>query len=602
MSKPANPLAGVRNHEPRHILIAFNNTDAACRFQLPPESIGEVGSDIPSKYLNCGKAIVLVNELKGLSYYIKELTWSFDFFSPVTPSTTISAGNFVVGDSRGNQFPSFLRRSAKALGLPETRLTYYLITIFRGRRDGEVTTDYVTSPLIFKVTDVSTGFQNGLNNQFIFNFMFLHNTVAQLPNHSRLDQFTITNSENSPNNTTLSADSSEPKIIPRAMEDSKNTPLRESRIKKSAPMRTLKDVFNGFEAELQSMKFENKRQLQEFISMIRPDAVKKIKTPKAKNVESGDGLPVSFEVNLDEIYHNYPVDNLNLATEQTEIKQLSTGISSITLNPNSSIYTAIEELMKLSKNTGIDVTKGYGFKTSISTIVDCEGVTKHVINVKRYKIPKNKNGADTAPDPIGTKEILELSYLDGDNEYFDIISIVLASSPAAELSILEEDSEDIKDDPLNLSSQREQMSFERPKNTGFSGLRIGTSPVNYGLQSAADGTLVDTLKHRYTLAQNTLTIVEILGNPDLYSDLARNPLQVAESKAGNSKLYNFPEYYPMYAKLTIKLANSFPHGARGPDEDYWYHTAHYHISGVTNIIMGGRFVQTLRLLSSDDAI
>lgn len=601
MSNPVNPLTNLHSYEAKHILLAFDTTEAATSFVMPSVGVGKCGERL--KNLRGGNGFVVVNEIEDDSYAIRQMEWSFDYFSPTTPNTTISAGQFIVSDARGNQFPSFLRRVAKRLNRSETRITFYLKTVFRGRlADGTLSDNYVTTPLIFSLTDAATGFHEGMVNQFAFNFVLLYNTVAQLPNYSRLDQFTITNSENNPSRSVPSTDGGKAQILPRAKEDALNKSKREARLNKAAPMRTLKDVFSGFEAELKEMRFENKRQLQEFLAAVRPSAVKKIKTPKAKRAKPGVGLPITFSVHLDEVYHNYPVDNRNLMTEQTETKQSSAGITSLTVPSGANVFTTVEHLMKLSSRTGDDVAKGYAFKIVMSSFTDAEGIVNNVIAVKQYKIPMNKEGVkDTGPDEKGTVNKLELSYMDGTSN--DVISLSFASAPASDIAILEEDSDDLKDDAVTASSQREQITFERAETGGFSGLRVAAAPNNFGLEHAGKAVLTDTLKHRYNLAQNTLTLVEIVGNPDLYSDLARNPSTVAKLKAGNAKLYRFPEFYPMYVSLKVKISNTNTYGdiARG-DEDYWYHTYHYHLAGVTNTIIAGRFVQTLRLLSTDDAI
>lgn len=599
MSNPKNVLSSLHSYEPRHILLAFDNAEGACNYVVPNTSLGKCGSKLQN--VKCGNGYVIVNELDDISYNITRLTWSYDFFSPTTPNTTVSAGSFTVADARGNQFPSFLRRMAKKLKIRESRITFYLMTVFRGRTaENDTSTNYVTNPLIFNMTDSATGFQEGMVNQFTFNFAFLYNTIAQLPNFSRLDQFTITNRENNPSRGVPTTSNVKGEIISRAKEDERSGINRAVRTGKSAPMRNLKEVFEGFEADLQEMRFENKRQLQEFIAVIRPDSVKRIKTPKAKRAKGGTGLPITFEVKLDPAYHNYPVDNRNLMTEQTETRQNTAGIRSLTVPPGSSVFSTVESIMKLSSKTGQDVADGYAFKIAMSSVTDGEGVAKNTINIRRYRIPRNQIGTkDTGPDKDGNVKTLELEYMNGGTG-MDVMSLQFSSSPPSDVAVLEEDSDDLNDDALTTSSQREQITFERAADSGFGGLRVTSSSSNFGLQTAEKAALVDRLNHRYSLSQNTLTVVDIVGNPDLYSDLARNPLFVSDGRSLGAKLYKFPEYYPMYINLKVKISNAMTFGVSGDDEDFWYHTYHYHLSGVTNVIIAGQFVQTLRLLSTDD--
>jgi hypothetical protein len=603
MSKPSNPLHKYRAYEAKHVLLAFDNVESAAAFQVGSEGVGKCGDEL--KGLTCGKGYVVVNELKDDSYSFRDLVWAFDFFSPTTPSTTIAAGEFTILDARGNQFPSFLRRVSKKLKLQESRIVFYLLTVFRGRdNDNKISENYVVKPLIFSLTDSSTGYKQGMANQFTFNFVFHYNTLAQLPNYSRLDQFTITNSENNPSRSIPTTEIAKAQILPRAKEDAQNKAKRNQRLSHSRPMRSLGDLFKGFDTDLKELRYENRRQLQEFMAVIRPTNVKKIKLPKAKRVKDGQGLPLTYVVNIDDAYKQHPIDNRNLMTEQTETRQVSSGITSYTTPPGASVFGVIDSMMSMSSKVGDDVKKGYGFKTVMTVVTDCEKVTTNTVHVQRYRIPKNEQGkTDTGPDKDGNVQTLELSYME-DNKSLDVISIHFASSPSTDIALLEEDSDDVNNDPVFASSQREQLTFERPDNTGFSGLRIATNPANFGLEKASSATLAETLKHRFTLAQNTMTIVTISGNPDLYSDLARNPVKVARKDADEAKLYKFPEFYPMYVKLKIRIANSGAYGVNPTkeDEDYWYHTYHYHLSGVTNTIVGGKFVQTLRLLSTDDAI
>lgn len=602
MSNPKNPLSEFSTYVTRHTLLAFDTTEGACGYTMPVGNIGKCGDSV--KGVPCGNAIVVVNEIEDASYFIRDLLWSFDFFSPIGQDTTISAGNFTVADSKGNQFPSFLRRVAQKLGIPQSKITFYLSTSFKGTNGTTEIPDIKPAPIIFTLTDFATGFRSGMINMFTFNFTMLYNTTGQFPNHAQLDQFTLTNREKNPSKSIPTSDGAAGVILPRAQEDAANNPKRDERMSKSQPMRTLKEIFESLEADLKELRFENKRQLQEFISLVRPDAIKKIKPPKAKRVKAGDSIPITFKVNLEDVYNDYPVDNMNLMTEQTETKQLSTGIRSLTVEAGTNIVELINTLMKLSTRTADDIKNGLAFKVVISSVTDCSGIVNNTINIKQYTMPVNKvGGKDTGPDPKGTVNKLEFIYLDG-TAGLDISALTFSSAPVNDITILEEDSDDLDDDPLTFSSQREQLTYERPENSGLSGLRALAPELNYGLTKAIHGTAVDHIDHRFVIPQNTVSIVSISGNPDLYSDLARNPAQVSAMTPGTPRLYKFPEYYPMYVTLKVRIAKSHhqENDKTSTDEEYWYHTYHYHLSGVTNSFVGGKFVQTLRLLSTSDTI
>lgn len=605
MSTPQNPLSNYATYEVRHTLLAFSNTDAACSFKMPTYGVGECGTEIK---VQDGKCYVVVNELEDPSYFIKDLNWSFDFFSPVSPNTTISAGDLTISDTRGNQFPSFLRRIAKQLGVAETRISFYLQTVFVGREYEKESAETVTAkPLIFNLVDTSTGFHQNMPNMFTFNFVLMYNTMSQLPQYSLLNQFTVTNSENSPAKSVPAPSNVNLGIMSRAEENAAKTVERNKRLKKSAPMRSLKELFSGFEAELKDMRFAHRAQLQEFMSILRPSDKKKLKTPKQKRAKEGSGLPMDFKVTLEDKLAQYPVDNRNLLTEQVETKQSSPGIESLTMPPGSTIYTAVDELMKTSRRVGLEARDGYSYKVAVASRFDIEGVLHQAVGIRKYRIPLNTEKLDTGKDAEGKVETYELTYLDsGDGS--DIFSLSTATSPSSGSAVLEEDTDNFNDDNAFTSSQREQVTLERAETdnfmkNSFSGLRAPTDPINYGAQSAVSAAYVDRLTYLQTVAQNTLTVVHIAGNPDLYSDLARNPKAVEAQRADNAKLFKFPEHYPMYLKLNIKLGSSQTEGfLTGNDETNWYHTYHYHLSGVTNSIRGGKFTQTLRLLSTDDVI
>lgn len=610
-----NSLSGssdANTYSVNHTLLAFSSSTAAADFTLPKTGqLGGVGSPVE---VDCGKAFVIVNETLDTTYGISEVTWSFDFFSPLTPITTVSGGSLTIIDNYGNGFASFLRDISKKLGVAETCITFVLLTNFTQGFDSTVKPDKATpaKPLIFNLVDISGGHQQTLSNTFNMNFMLLYNSVGQMPMTTTLNQFTITNSENSPAKSVPTSTNGKPEILSRKEEDKKKKNARDERMQKSQPMRTLGELFNGFKAELKEMRFEHKAQLQEFLSIVRPSNVKKIKTPSAKSAKSGSGLDIDFDVTLDVAFANYPIDNRNLMTEQVEVDQNTTGISSITIPAGYNLFDAIDVLMKTSKAVGKDAKNGFGYKVAVTSGYDCEGILRNHVGIRRYQIPHNEMGdKDTATnavskqnDSAGEAITIEFNYLnartygDGDNNVFHV---TYASTTSTEATVMEEDADNLNDDPVFSSSQREAISFERSDTnvftkSGFSGIRAPADPENYGLESAAMGALVDSLKHRFSLGQNTLTTLEVHGSPNLYSDLARNPKKVIEGKVDGASYFRFPEFHPMYVKLKIKL---FGNTDGSPE---WYHTYHYHLAGVTNNIFGGQFTQTLRLLSTDDSI
>lgn len=617
MSNPKNPLADSNTFSAAHVLLAFSSSEAAMKYTIPKDQIlGNAGERVPQ--VQCGEAFVIVNELSDFSYVINQLEWSFDYFSPLVHNTTISAGSFVVTDVTGDQFPTFLRGVAKQLGVAQTKITFVLFTSFiQNSITGPTDVIINLNPLIFSMVDLSSGYHVGVSNMFNVNFNLMYNTVGQMPNTVGLNQFTVTSSENSPAKSVPAPSTSTLGILSRKEEDKLKNNLRKTRFGMSRPMRTLKELFAGFESELKEMRYSHKGQLQEFGAIIRPAGVKKLKTPKPKKVKEGHGLPIDYTVTLDPAFADYAVDNRNLLTEQTEVAQSSAGIVSITIPPGASIYEAVDIMMKTSSAVGKDAMNGYGYKTVVTSMYDCEGVMKNTVIIKRYQIPKNKQdvvdtglNAESKPNGTDDKKItFELAYITDvegreGNDSKDVIYVTFATATATESSVMDEDADEAKGERAFSSSQREAISFERSDTvdfmkSGFAGLRPSADPMNFGAESAIDATYVDTLAHRLRLAQTTITNVVINGNSDLYSDLARNPDKVAKGLDDGARLFRLPEVLPMYLRLRIKLVNR---SNSDDSENYWYYTYHYHLAGVTNSIVRGKFIQTLRLLSTDDVI
>lgn len=391
------------------------------------------------------------------------------------------------------------------------------------------------------------------------------------------------------------------KTINRVARESTHNIHRNERLNTNKPMKTLKDVFNGFELDLNEMRFVNKNQVQEFTSIIKPSSLKKTKRPKSKS--KNEELPLKFKIDLESVYNDYPIDNRNLLTEQIENMQTNAGIASITIPPGYNIITAVELLMKLSTKTGIDATNGLSYKVALSTVRDYENISTITVSIRQYEIPKNKQDViDTASTKYakGIVTPYEFNFLDTEN--LDISYIAIASSPPNDIKIMTELDDDSKNGQTFASSQQEPPVVERADFGGFSGLRNTTSPVNYGLQDFVSGLALDIATRKSGIMQNTLSVVEIIGNPDLYSDLARDPKKVAEHLEDSPSLFRFPEHYPMYCKIRIKIGKSNAGALAPEDEEIWYHTYNYHLSGVSNSIRSGSFTQTLRLLSTDDSI
>lgn len=441
-------------------------------------------------------------------------------------------------------------------------------------------------------------------NAYSINAMACFNTIGQLPTFADIHQMTITHKDGNLHKEIPKPLAPTCGIMSRAAEDAAKISARKTRLDKSKPMKTLNDVFDAFKMELDEQKYEHKRQVQEWASKIKDSWIKKIDPPKAKKAKT-PSLPIDYKIKLNGEYKGYPVDNRNMPNEQPEQDQTKPGIRSLTVRAGTTITKCIENLMKLSKKTGQDVTSGFSFKNNTSVYRKCDGNYEVTTLIEKYKIPRNEtDGVDTGPGE-GAVNPLEFEFQKFGTSDSDILSVRMAVGTDVNFGVLE--TQVVDPEAETVLGGREQFTFERiPQKeffkTAFSGVRTLTNVSDFGVQNPGMTANVDFSLSDYVNSQTSILTVIIKGNSDLLSDLNRNPQKAANNSSDGPVLYAFPEYYPMYVKLKIYIKDESALGQDVPNGEplFYYHTYYYHLAKVTSVIQGSNFVQELKLQRTDD--
>ena len=208
---------------------------------------------------------------------------------------------------------------------------------------------------------------------------------------------------------------------------------------------------------------------------------------------------------------------------------------------------------------------------------------------------------------------------DPDERDTDIISFKSHINYAVGDDMLEQQNEDdigagvvIADREQGTAERRADLPFFQ---TLYSGIRpmIASYGID-GLESAQRAGDIFNLMDRWTYTQTTDYEMMIIGNPNLMSDLNRNPKDVISDVPGDGVFYySLPETNPMYVKLTI-FERTYDNGADesgaadGAQEvpAQFYYDNWYHVCRVVNMfgVVGGTrsFYQNLFLKRSDTLI
>jgi hypothetical protein len=389
--------------------------------------------------------------------------------------------------------------------------------------------------------------------------------------------------------------------------------LRKQRLDKSKPMLTLKDLFEGLEADLNQQKFVHDGQLQRWLREIRDDHADKIVVaPQQTKGPTPEQLPIDFTVDLDPIYYDYNIDNRNMPFEQPDVRQDNVGIRSFPVRTGTEIVDLVERMMMLSKAVGDDARNkpALTYKTTITATRTVTNRYSINIKIRQYVLPHNQLEDENNTGPGNNIESLHFFLNDPDEKDTDILSFKANNNYSVGDIMLERQ---VLDNPSAgvVYADREQGTAERrPELSFFQTMYSGIRPMigsytNDGLESAESAGNIMNLMDPYTYTQTTRYDVVIRGNPLLLSDVNRNPLDVVNDEDGRVNYYPKPEVDPMYVKLTIYLKSmALINDDRIPEQ--FYFDNYYHLYEVVNMfgVVGGKrsFYQTLKLKRTDDIL
>lgn len=612
MSTPENPLSVFDTHNVRHVLVGFQFSKDADEYKFT-RNMGTEGTTVAG---GCGAGVIIVNELSGTRFSIEYAEWEYNFYSILDGMATSNIGQISIVENIPFTFMDFLYKNVlpKLGDVSLSHVAFALKTYFIGSVGTGPEEIVAGNQYVFNVSNIVSNVATNAQqpSEHIMMTMGISQTVGQLPSYSNLYQMTLTHKDGELHKKIPTPDPVIGGLQLRSVEDGAKYPKRTERIDKSKPMKTLQDIFEAFEVELDEQKHTHKGQLQQWMRNIRDDHVDKIKVPpKQLKQKDADPLPMVYHVDLDDKYKSYIVDNRNIPHEQPEQDQTIKGIRVIGTDTSTTIVKMVENLLTLSKKIGEDANKPIPEipKVSISVVRECDKKQHVYVIIKKIKQPVNKQGLNSGPGEGAIKPLT--FYVNNIEKDREIISINTKFSYQTGDNVLEEHTDDYNANIVY--GNREQVTFERKRDvpffeTMFSGNRmIGGAKCNsteFGDLSCS----LDGLENK----QRTFYTVTMYGNPHLLNDVNRKPSEVANKTAGEANYYMFPEYYPMYMKLIVYQDAYKEQGGNPKDED-WLQPVHdftnfYHISKVRNIFnkstssdvaMRG-FVQKLEIRRTDE--
>lgn len=615
MSTPENPLDQFQTVTFKHILVGFQYSKDADTTNFSMD-VGVEGSVIGG---DCGPGVVIVNEFKGDKFFINNAVWEYNFYSPTDMMNTSNVGTIEISEKVGISFIDFLFNDAlgKLGDVNISHVGFALKTFFICSNHNGANTQTITgNQYTFHVSNILSS-ANDISprpNTHTLMTMGTAQTVGQLPAYSNIYQMTLTHKDGNLHKEVPKPEAPSCGLQLRGAEDGAKYPAREERLEKSKPMLTLKDAFEAFEVDLDEQKFAHKAQLQQWLRNVRDDHVDKIEVPPIQRKQPfGDYLPVNYMVALDPEYQSYQIDNRNMPFEQPDQDQTKNGIRSLGIEPSATIGDAVRKILCLSKKIGEDanLSPAYVPKISISVVRMCEGKFDVFIKIKKIQLPENSLGIDTGPGEGGVNPLTFYVNDNADRDR-DVLSLDSKVTYVTGSDVLEKHVDD--PDANVIYGNREQVTAERSRDIPYfetmnSGMRLMLNAYNgNGTEQGDLASAADSLSS----TQFSFFNITIKGNPYLMYDVNRKHLEVANDVAGEVHYYQFPEYYPIYAKL-IMYEKSYEKLGRSPanepdlDQQHYY-TKYYHVSKVRNVFQvidesgeGIRgFHQVLEMRRTDD--
>lgn len=607
-----NPLNTAAIPAIQHVIVAFQNTQDAVATDVNVD-IGETGTEGTGTACG-GKYVVISNPLIDAENVVSEATMDWKYFSPLSPRTTSYSGNIMLNDRAGGLFAERLRNFAAAVGVavPHLAIVWRMVFVYN---DGSPQYVY-TNPLIIHIVNFGQSMDDLLGKEYTLNWIAAYNTLAQMPNFAKMYASTISklSSATVPQvNTTPVSNAVSTKALTAAFAQS-----RQARLDATSPMRTIGEMVDALEAQLNSQTRPHGADLQALLSNIKQGYSTKIKRPEQRKSQE---LPLKYTIRMNSDYRALPIDNRNLPFEQATPLQGEPGISGMTLPLGSTYYDALNAIMCMSKTVGIEHGAAAEFNTykiNCAAAIECDRKYHFVLDVSRYQrydLVPDEFGASHPPRNasfVGNINPLHLTFqsLRSDGDLIpaddDIISITYSGATRYELNPLENDSEDVDTTSFAIAGDRELQTYERVAakdffKSGFSGVRTARQPFDIsGVESSA---LAGNININSEL-RDTIYRIELRGNPNFLSDLSITPVQSAPAPTDwNYTFYENCHLFPMYLRTTIFIE---PHSFIGKEipaqkvPNRYYYDGFLHIISVRTKIVGGMMTHIITCTRSED--
>lgn len=605
MSDPRNPVDQYDTYKTVAILAAFKYTDAAEETTLPLDIKLDRGDPV-------GEGIVILNDARPTATDLVRFQHTYEWNS-LDVNHTFSAGEMLVSDRNAVSLISFIRSSViEEFNTSLENLTFSLRLFWiLDKNDTDDTEVIKSSHFIFSIPEIRHS-SDGTHNYYSMPMLSLYNMKCQLPNYSNLYNMTITHEDGNLAEKTPTPNPGGGSIKPRGEEDGSKLSPRKERMDLSKPMITLEDVTNGIKADLEARNDMHKGQLQAWQSIIRDDFSDKIN----RSPEQVKDVPIKYNFSLGSEYPEYIIDNRNLPFEQPEQNQTKAGIRSIPTRTGETLSRLISRVMNMSKRVGEDAGEGFTYKIATPWRRLKSNIINYDIVIDKIENPTNqKGGKDTGPGESAVDSGLTFYYKLDNN--WDVIGLYGRTSRNDILTVIEANAE-TEDGRVSFGGDRETMAVEREQEVteffrvGFSGpTALHNEKRVMGVEYPKEFAQATRMKLRSQTMQDSEMTITINGNPELYSDLLRNPSDVANSSLGSPapSHYQFIEKYPIYARLIIRNTSSNnteddlePEQENKIPDKYHHEDTYMHIHRIDTIMERGKFLQKLHMLRRDDVV
>ena len=604
---PENILSASNTFALSFMIVAFTHGEDACSAVLTKDM------GLPGMQANlggCGTAVVLVNELASSRINVSGFISDFNFYSKNSTLTTASGGNIILTSNGSFFIDDIFKQIEKITQMATSQLTFSMVVqIESAIEDGKFDT-ILSKPLIFHHTDLGTKTKSK-NTKYIYNMNFVadFNTTAQTFNHSFLRRSTVTHSSGSGDRAIIPND----KGINFSAQSKHAAYLfdRENRLEQYKPMVNIDDLASGLNKSLQDNTKKYQLQYQNWLGIINDGWNKRI--TDVVHTDIRDDIPIVYEYFIDEPYKNFIVNNRHLQFEQASKTQTDYGVRSLTFNDRDTFYDAYEVFFSLSTDMANHIKDGGFPKMCAPFIRMCDSKSHIKLITKKSHIPHNEIGVkDTGVGAENNLTQLEF-FFSSPIRNSDLTAYKIFYDFDIRLGFpdVEGESDETK---INLG-YREDVTVERGTgvkywNTFFSGNHVSGDVKFFSLESPNSGAIVGTACTTHVNQQNSSIIIETVGDLNLFNDICRNPLAVRNLSADSPKMYAFPEFSPMYAKIYSKIK---PDGEPLPTEnqiyktgktmeDEYYYVGYYHVTRVTHIFEKNTFKQQLTLARTDERL